>query len=281
MRPNKLRQLLDARKPSLGTHVISPWPGVVEIIGHTGMFDYVEFVGEYAPFSLEQMDNFGRAVDLFPAMSAMMKVEEQGRGFIAPRAIDSGIQNVLFTDVRTAEDAEACVRFVRAELPEVGGVHGAGMRRSVGYVLEGGSRAWAESLNEVVIALMIEKQPAMENLDAILAVEGVDMVQFGPSDYSVSIGKPGQGGDPEVQAAQREMVRRALDAGVHPRIEIGRFEQAEVWLDLGVRHFCIGWDIATLFRWCKEQGAAMRELLGREDAGDGAEGAPEGPYRSG
>jgi 4-hydroxy-2-oxoheptanedioate aldolase len=218
-------------------------------------------------------------------MSAMMKVEEQGRGFIAPRAIDSGIQNVLFTDVRTAEDAEACVRFVRAELPEVGGVHGAGMRRSVGYVLEGGSRAWAESLNEVVIALMIEKQPAMENLDAILAVEGVDMVQFGPSDYSVSIGKPGQGGDPEVQAAQREMVRRALDAGVHPRIEIGRFEQAEVWLDLGVRHFCIGWDIATLFRWCKEQGAAMRELLGREDAGDGAEGAPEsapeGPYRSG
>jgi len=43
---------------------------------------------------------------------------------------------------------------------------------------------------------MIEKKSAMQNLDEILSVEGVDMVQFGPSDYSISIGKPGQARHP-------------------------------------------------------------------------------------
>ena len=261
MKPNKLRQLLNEGKPTIGTHVISPWPGIVEIIGHSRAFDYIEYVGEYSSFSLEQLDNFGRAIELFPDMSSMMKVEEQTRGFIAQRSIDSGIQNVLFTDCRSADEVKECVRLVRSETPEAGGIHGCGMRRNVGYVLEGGSKAWTEAMNEVVIAIMIEKKGAIENLEEILSVEGVDMVQFGPSDYSISIGIPGQGRDEKVQQAHRQMIETALKVDVHPRVEIGSFEQAKPYLDMGVRHFCIGWDIAIMFAWCKQQEAGMRELL--------------------
>lgn len=260
MKLNRLRQLLNEDKPTLGVHVICPWPGIVEVIGHSGVFDYIEYVGEYSSFSLEQMDNFGRAIDLFPNMSSMIKVEEQTRGFIAQRAIDSGIQNVLFTDIRSADDARECVRFIRSETPEAGGVHGAGMRRAVGYVLEGGSEAWTEAMNEVVIALMIEKKGAIEQLDEILAVPGIDMVQFGPSDYSISIGKPGRGGDPEVQSAHRRMIERALAVGVHPRVELGSFQQAKRYLDMGVRHFCVGWDLRIIYSWCKEQDKIIEEL---------------------
>ena len=260
MKPNKLRQLLDEGKPTLGTHVICPWPGIVEIIGHSGAFDYIEYVGEYSPFSLEQMDSFGRAIELFPDMSSMMKVEEQTRGFIAQRAIDSGIQNVLFTDVRSADDARECVRLVRSETPEAGGVHGAAMRRSVGYVMEGGSATWAKAMDEVVIALMIEKKGAIENLDEILEVPGIDMLQFGPSDYSISIGKPGRGGDPDVQESHRKMIERALAVGVHPRVELGSFGQAQRYLDMGVRHFCVGWDLRTIYSWCREQDKIIEEL---------------------
>ena len=270
MRANRLRQLLDEGKPTIGTHVICPWPGMIEVIGHSGVFDYIEYVGEYSPFSLQQMDNLGRALDLFPNTTSMMKVEEQTRGFIAQHAIDSGIQNVLFTDVRNAEDARECVRLVRSETPEAGGVHGAGMRRSVGYVLEGGSKAWTESLNQVVIALMIEKKGAMENLEEILTVEGIDMLQFGPSDYSVSIGKPGGGRDPEVQAAHQRMIERALEAGVHPRVELGSMAQAQRYLDMGVRHFCVGWDIRTVFGWCRQEGELL-EKLGLKGAVEGGE----------
>lgn len=44
MRPNKLRELLKANKPTLSTHIHTTWPSVVEAIGHTGLYDYVEFV---------------------------------------------------------------------------------------------------------------------------------------------------------------------------------------------------------------------------------------------
>jgi 2-keto-3-deoxy-L-rhamnonate aldolase RhmA len=260
MKANKLRQLLNEGKPTIGTHVICPWPGMVEIIGHSHVFDYIEYVGEYSPFSLEQMDNFGRAIELFPEMSSMMKVEEQTRGFIAQRAIDSGLQNVLFTDCRTAEDVSECVRLVRSETPEAGGTHGCGMRRNVGYILEGGSKAWTEALNDTVIAIMIEKKGAIEQLDEILAVKGVDMLQFGPSDYSISIGKPGQGGDPEVQKAHKTMIEKALAVGVHPRVELGSLDQAKNYIDMGVRHFCVGWDIRIVFDWCNQQGKLIKEL---------------------
>jgi 4-hydroxy-2-oxoheptanedioate aldolase len=232
MKRNRLRELLNEGRPTLGTHVISPWPGIVEVIGHSGAFDYIEYVGEYSPFSLEQLDNFGRAIELFPNISSMMKVEEQTRGFIATRAIDAGIQNVLFTDRRSAEDIRECVRLVRPETPEAGGTHGAAMRRSVGYVLEGASDAWVKAMNDVVIAIMIEKKGAMENLEEILSVEGVDMVQFGPADYSITIGKPGQRQSPEVQKAHRDMIELALKKGVAPRVETASFEQAKPYIEM-------------------------------------------------
>ena len=52
MRRNRLRERLRAGEPSLGTHIHSAWPAVVELAGHAGCFDYVEFVGEYAPYDL-------------------------------------------------------------------------------------------------------------------------------------------------------------------------------------------------------------------------------------
>ncbi|MFC1937140.1 HpcH/HpaI aldolase/citrate lyase family protein [Chloroflexota bacterium] len=262
MRKNILRELLNEGKATLGTHVISPWPGIVEIIGHSGAFDYIEYVGEYSPFSLEQLDNFGRAIELFPNMSSMMKVEEQTRGFIATRAIDAGIQNVLFTDCRSAEEVQECIRLVRTETPEARGTHGATMRRNTGYVLESGSEAWVKAMNDVVIAIMVEKKGAMDNLEEILSIKGVDMVQFGPVDYAVTIGRPGQGRSPEVQKVQQKMIAMALAKGIAPRVEIASFDQARPYVEMGVKHFCIGWDIRTIFTWCQQQGKAMRELLG-------------------
>jgi len=261
MKKNRLRELLNEDKPTLGTHVIAPWPGIIEVIGHSGAFDYIEYVGEYSPFSLEILDNIGRAIELFPGMSSMMKVEEQTRGFIATRAIDAGIQNVLFTDCRSADEVRECIRLVRPETPEAGGTHGAGMRRNVGYVLESGSEAWVNAMNEVVVAIMVEKKGAVEELEEILSVKGVDMVQFGPADYSVSIGKPGQGRTPEVQKVHRDMIELAIKKGVAPRVEVASFEQAKPFVEMGVRHFCIGWDLVTIYGWCRQQQEGMRELL--------------------
>ena len=78
----------------------------------------------------------------------MMKVEQEPRTFLAIRSIGSGIQNILFADPRTVEDVQDCVRAVRAESPDSGGIHGVGMRRDVGYVREPGTPAFVEALDD-------------------------------------------------------------------------------------------------------------------------------------
>jgi 2-keto-3-deoxy-L-rhamnonate aldolase RhmA len=132
MRKNILRELIDSGKPSLGTRLETQWATMVEIIGYTAMFDYVEIVAEYAPYSLFSLDNVGRAFDLFDHMTGMLKVEQESRLHLAARGISSGIQNILFSDVRSVADVEECVRAVRAETPEIGGLHGARHGRDVG-----------------------------------------------------------------------------------------------------------------------------------------------------
>src|SRR5437016_3792364 len=279
MRRNRLRELLKADQPTLGTHLHSTWPSIVELVGHSGMFDYVEFVAEYAPYDLYALENLGRAVDLFPHLSAMMKIEQEPRTYLTVRAIGSGIQNLLFADPRTVADVEECVRAVRAEAPHARGRHGVGMRRDVGFVLEGGSPAFVQALDDAVIALMIEKAPAVENLESLLAVPGVDMVQFGPADYSMSIGLAGQFEHPRVREAERYVIETALKLGVAPRAEIGKPEEAQRYLDMGVKHFCIGTDVSILFQWFVQSGQAMRSLLGQ--AGESAEGGSKPGYGTG
>lgn len=262
MKTNRLREKLRAGEPTLGTHLHVAWPGIVELVGHSGMFDYVEFLGEYAPFDLFSLENLGRAIELFPHMSGMMKVDQEPRVHLACRSIGSGIQNILFADPRTVEDVKQCVRAVRAEAPGSGGIHGVGMRRDVGIVLEPGSLGFVKALDDAVVAIMIEKKEAIENLEAILSVPGVDMVQFGPADYAMSMGLAGQFDHPKVREAEQFLIKKALEKGIAPRAEIRYPEQAKRYLDMGVKDFCIGWDVSILFEWYKTAGRSMRETLG-------------------
>lgn len=264
MRRNRLRELLNEGQPSIGTRVLSPWPTIIELVGDSGMFDYVEFVAEYAPYDLHTLDNLGRAIELFDHMSAMIKIEQEPRTFLAVRAIGAGIQNVLFADPRTVEDVEECVSAVRAERPESGGRHGVGMRRDVRTVVEPGTEAFADALDDAVIALMIEKRSAVENLEAILTVPGVDMVQFGPVDYAMSLGLTGQSSHPKVKEAEKYVIETAQKMGVIPRVELNVLANMEAYLEMGVRHFNVGIDVRTLFCWYRDTGAELRKELNVE-----------------
>ena len=262
MRPNKLRELVRAGKPTIGTHMHTVTPALVEMIGHTGMYDYVELVTEYATYDLHDLDNFCRAAELYD-LSSMIKVDYDTRQYTAQRAIGAGFQGVLFVDNRTVEDARQCVRAVRAETPEDGGVFGSAARRFA-YPVYGGSPQYVQALRDVVVMLMIEKKPAVEHLEQILAVPGIDMIQWGGVDFSMSIGKPGASGSPEVKAVERQVIETALKMGVQPRAEISRIEQAQYYLDLGVRHFCMGWDTGILHNWWKTNGEQLSKLVGTE-----------------
>ena len=258
MKENRLRDLMRKGEPTLGTRVLIVWPGVTELIGYTGVYDYVEFVSEYAPYDLHDLDNLARAAELV-GISSMIKIDQEPRSYIAERAMAAGIQNFLFADIRTVKDAEEAVRAVRAE-PR--GISGYRMDRRVGYV---GSLASAADVvkmcDDAVVALMIEKKAAVENLEEILSVEGIDMVQFGPADYSISIGLPGETGHPNVKEAELATIRTALKMDVAPRAEIGGAENAKRYIELGVRNFSLNTDVRILYDWWKKNGTELRRIL--------------------
>lgn len=256
MRPNKLRQLLDAGQPTLCARTRTVWPDVVEIIGSLGVYDYVEFASEYGPFGLSDLDNYCRAAEIYN-LGTMIKVDQDPRLFLAQRAIGAGFQSVLFVDCRTVEEVRQCVRMVRPDTPDDGGLYGSTPRRFT--YTRGGMEAYVQALRDVVVAIMIEKHAAVEQLEEILSVPGVDMVQWGPADYTMSSGRyrPGQSSD--VSAVERKMIETSLRLGVVPRVELTDLRGIEQYMEMGVKHFRIGDDMSILRDFWEEHGHGFRK----------------------
>jgi 4-hydroxy-2-oxoheptanedioate aldolase len=263
MRENPLRTLLNEGKPTFGTRVQSAWPTITEFVGRSGQFDYVEFLAEYAPYNLHDLDNMGRAIELHPNFCGMIKMEQSAQWHVAVRAMSAGIQNLLFTDVRTAADAEAIVKLVRPEGPGNDFTHG----MAGGRIQVGGQNDYTKYYNDAVIVIMIEKSGGVDNLKEILKVPGIDMVQFGPSDYGLSVGKPGRGYatglHPEVLEARKYTNATAIKMGVRPRAEISTPEEAESYLEAGVKDFNLSSDVAILRSFYSKEGAALREVVAK------------------
>jgi 2-keto-3-deoxy-L-rhamnonate aldolase RhmA len=259
MRPNRFRQLLREGRPTFGTHLFTMWPTIVEVVGHTGNFDYIEFSGEYAPYDLNQLENWVRATELF-GMSSMIKLDQEPRTWLSERAIGAGFQSVLFADIRTADEVRAAVKAVRADVPGGGGIHGVADRRAA-LMLHAGQPRYIQALNDVVIGIMIEKASAVEQLDEILAVPGVDMIQWGPADYSMSVGKPGGWYDPEVQRVERDVFERCIKAGIPPRAELNHPKDVAKFLEMGVKDFCMGTDLYVIYDWMRDNGRVLRSSV--------------------
>ena len=268
MKINRLREAIKEGKPTLGTRLLSSWPGIYELVGQTGLFDYVEFVGEYGPWDLYDLENIARTCELY-GMSSMMKIDEVPRSYIAGKALQSGIQNFLFVNIRDARDVEEAVSSVRLE-PQ--GKMGIGNFRVGGYVFDNFSvsdyRRFAEN---AVIALMIEKKSALDQLEEILSLKGFEMVQFGPWDYALSVGLSGEPGkpwglsDPKVKEAELKSIKTAIKMDKRPRVELtaANLDLIKQYVELGVKDFSIGTDVNILYEFWKNQGAKFREIVSK------------------
>jgi 4-hydroxy-2-oxoheptanedioate aldolase len=238
-------------------------PLVVETVGRTGIFDYVEVVVEYGTYDVSTLENMARAAELY-SMGTMIKVHGNDRLLAAQRAVAAGFESVLFAESRSTDDVRHCVRTVRPDTPSERGLAGAGARRYIqpGYVT---SSDFVSRLRSIVVGIMIEKPSAVEELDEIVNTPGVDMVVFGPTDYSISIGRPGESQDAEVQDVGRRVVEACRAARVCFRAEVESIPEVQYFLDLGVQDFCLGGDLRTIYSSLKANGTRLREMV--TDAG--------------
>jgi len=265
-KPNTLRELLRGGKPTVGTRIFSTAPIVTEIAGNTGKFDYVELLAEYSPVSQYDFENIARAAELH-GMGTVIKVDYANRVQTAQKAIASGFQGVMFADHREAADVEETIRSVRADCPLDGGHFGFTPRRMIGYSAGFNQTQYAQMLRDIVCIFMIEKIEAVENIEEICQVRGLDMIQFGPSDFSMSLGTDVSDNAARIRDAEEKCIKTALKYGVRPRCEITNPGQAKRYLELGVRDFNISGDYWILQAAWGEQGAGVRDLLAGLEAG--------------
>ena len=257
---NTFREKLNAGKPTIGTHYLSSDPDLPEIIGDTGLFDYAEYSAEYSVFDFQLLFHMARSGQC-SNLPLLIKLDQEGQGFWAQAALGAGFKSILFTDVRTPEDVTTCQQIIRPDSPGIDGHMGVKVRRP----LFGDTTpdSYLEDLNSIVFMIMIEKGSAVDNLDAVLSAakeKGVDMTQWGPADYSLTRGKWGKMPPEEIRPTEELVIAKSLEYGIHPRIEIGKPEQAKRFIDLGVRHFCIGWDRFLYESHLVEIGEGMRKI---------------------
>jgi 2-keto-3-deoxy-L-rhamnonate aldolase RhmA len=260
MKENKMRALLNAGKPTVATRLWSTLPFFTESVGATGLYDYIEFVAEYAPFTLYDLDNLCMACELH-GMGSMIKLDYQNRGYFAQKAIQSGFQSVMFTDCRNGDEVRESLKMITPETAEDGGTFGYANRRYIGFQPKITQMAHAQRQRDIVVSLMIEKKAAMDNIDEICSVPGVDMVQFGASDYSLSRTWDAKDHIAETKEAERHMIKTAIAHGVRPRCEVQKPEDAQYYIDLGVKDFCMGDQMWKLMASWSHDGEAIRSMI--------------------
>ena len=262
MKENRLRMILDEGKPSISSRLWSTWPGFLESLGNIGAFDYFEFVAEYVPFSQEQLANLARTAELYN-MGSMIKVDFMNRGYVAQRAIAAGFQSILFSDHHSAQEVRETVNMVRPEGPGMEGHFGYPNARFIGMQSHIPCMAHVERLNQIVLCFMIEKQSAVDEIEEICKIKGVDMITFGANDYCITRGWNPAEHKAEWREAERYVFETALKKGVQPRAHIDSVDEMPYYLEMGVRHFCVGDQMKVLKNFWTEQGARFDELRKR------------------
>ena len=258
---NSLRDVFSSGAPTLGTHFLSNDPDIPEVIGGLGLFDYGEYCAEYSSFDMTLLYHMARAAQCAD-LPLMIKLDQMSQAFWSQVAIGAGFKALLFTDIRNEDDIDRCHESIRPDNPKHDVLMGVKLRRPAlgGYDVEG----YLEDLQSVLFLIMIEKNVAVENIDMILTKakeKGVDMTQWGPVDFAFSRGSDGNFADIDISSAEELVIRKSIEYGISPRIEIDSVEAATRYIDLGVRHFCIGWDRFIYQAGLTVLGEGMRKLL--------------------
>lgn len=232
MAERTFRQRLQDGETTIGTFQIIDSPMVSEIVGLSGM-DFTIIDQEHGPLTAESSVGMCAAAERGGA-APIVRVRENTEGEIQ-RALDVGAAGVEIPQIETREDAEAAVEHAR--FSPLGGRGLSPYTRAAGY--NGGPDYTDTQNEEVTVIVHIEGERGVENIEEIMAVEGIDVLFRGPYDMSQSIGIPGQVRDERVESLMDEVCERAGEAG---KI-VGTFaddpEMARRWIDVGAQYVAV------------------------------------------
>ena len=233
--PNTFRRELRAGKLLVGCWSSLANPITTEVLGLAG-FDWLLLDGEHSPNDIGTF--ILQLMALKDSCSAPVVRPQWNDTVLIKRLLDAGFYNFLIPSVDSAEEARAAVAATRYPPQGVRGVSVSMRGNRFGTIKD-----YQQTSNDnVAVCVQIESPQAVENIDAICDVEGVDAVFIGPSDLAASYGHLGKPDHPEVQAAMRTIVDRARMHGT----PIGTLAPVEAdarrFIEMGVTMLAVGSD---------------------------------------
>jgi 4-hydroxy-2-oxoheptanedioate aldolase len=254
---NPFKQALADKRAQIGLWVGLADHYTTEICASAG-FDWLLLDGEHSPNDLRTLLQQAQVIAGYPASHAIARVP-MGHGnvgeMLLKQYLDLGIQTLLVPMVDTPQQAQALVRGMRYPPDGIRGMGGARASRW-GRIPNYGKEANAQ----VCLLVQAESQLALDNLEAIAAVDGVHGIFIGPADLSASLGHVGNPGHPAVQQAIDTAIARIVKAGKAAGILTTDEALARHYLQLGATFVAVGLDNNLLARATATLAAKFKDL---------------------
>lgn len=252
---NKVKRLLYERKAAIGAWVTINNIDVVEALSRVGL-DWLLFDMEHGPLEVSDIQR------LLPATNGtetVPLVRIPWNDFVTiKRVLDIGAYGIMVPWVNTRESAEAVIKAVTYP-PH--GIRGFGPRRAVYYGLESSSEYFRTVGDEILVIVQIETEDAVNNIDEILSVKGIDVAFVGPYDLSANLGIFGDFEHPKFRSAVEAVLNSCKRKGVTPGMAAFSVDDAINALKMGFKFVSVGYDIFDLTRIYRSNVEKLRSHL--------------------
>lgn len=234
MKQNIVKTRLRNTQPVLGVLSNSTDPTVAELCGYSGL-DFYMIDGEHSPVTTSQVQDIVRACEV-SGITPLARVRGNDPKLVL-QFLDAGVMGIMMPGIRTVDELHNLVQAVK--YPPLG-TRGIAPVRAADYLQGAMSQGeYVQFANEQTLVLpQIEDREAIENLDDLLRVEGVDGFVIGPRDLAMSMGYYDGPGHDEVKKAIGSVVEKIRQAGLVVGTTAATGDQAKMLVDRGVL-FCL------------------------------------------
>jgi 4-hydroxy-2-oxoheptanedioate aldolase len=238
---NELKRALKHKRVQVGCWLSLASHASAEICASAG-FDWVLVDTEHSPTDVPQVHHQLHAIAAYP-VSALVRAYWNDTVLIK-RLLDLGVQSLLLPYVQNVEEARRAVSAVRYPPRGVRGVSANSRSNRFGRVKD----YFKHADEEICLMLQVETRSALAQIEAIAAIDGVDVVFIGPQDLAADFGQLGNPGHPDVQAAMADAIKRIRATGKAPGILAFAEADAKKWIEQGALFVAVTSDQFLLAR---------------------------------
>jgi 4-hydroxy-2-oxoheptanedioate aldolase len=248
---NRFKRALADRRQQLGLWCSLPSAFAAEIVAPAG-FDWLLFDTEHAPSSIPTVLSQLQAVAPYEVSPAVRAAANDT--VLIKRLLDIGAQTLFLPYVQSAEEAQRAVLSMRYPPDGIRGVSGLTRATRFGRV-EGYFRRASE---ELCLVVQVETKAALDDLEVIARVDGVDGVFIGPADLAASLGYPGEPNNPAVQSVIEDAIRRIRACSKPAGILSPDTVFAQRCIEIGTTFTAVAIDIGILARGAEKLAKQFR-----------------------